>query len=108
MDKIKEKLSALRAETDAANERSEEAKGKSKQLEQEAIGKEQEIASLQHRNQLLEAEVEKLEGLLKEAKAAADDGAAHGHQNESLMRKVQLLEEENEQSDRNLRETTEK
>ncbi|KAL2807860.1 tropomyosin [Aspergillus granulosus] len=108
MDRIKERMSALRLEADEAHEQVEELKAKLKTLEQENLAKEQEITSLTHRNQLLEAEVEKLETNLKEAKDAANQTAQHDTQNEALQRRVQLLEEENEEADRNLRETNEK
>ena len=57
---------------------------------------------------MLEQEVDKLEGLHKDAKAAVDESAQHGTQNESLQRRLQLLEEEAEENDKNLRETNEK
>jgi tropomyosin len=52
-------------EADAAQEQAEQHKGKVKVLEQENLSKEQEITSLSHKNQLLEAEVEKLEASVK-------------------------------------------
>lgn len=79
-----------------------------KSLEQENLQKEQEITSLQHKNSVLEKEVEKLEDLHGKAKKEVDASAQHGTQNESLQRKVQLLEEEAEENDKNLRETNEK
>jgi len=103
-----QKMSALRIEADEAHASVEELKAKVKSLEQENLAKEQEITSLSHKNQLLEADVEKLETQLKEAKEAADQGATHGSANESLTRRLQLLEEEAEQADRNLREINEK
>jgi len=103
-----QKMSALRVEADDAAAQVEELKAKVKTLEQENLVKEQEITSLSHKNQLLESEVEKLEGGIKEAKAAADEGATHGSNAESLQRRLQLLEEEAEEADKNLRETNEK
>ncbi|BDD55890.1 hypothetical protein MPDQ_003269 [Monascus purpureus] len=108
MDKIKERMNSLRLEADEAHEKVEELKGKVKTLEQENLAKEQEITSLNHRNQLLEAEVEKLETALKDAKDAANQSAQHDTQNEALQRRLQLLEEEAEEADRTLRETNEK
>jgi len=108
MDAIKNKMSALRIEADESASLAEELKAKVKTLEQENLAKEQEITSLSHKNQLLEADVEKLETGLKEAKEAAEQGATHGSANESLTRRLQLLEEEAEQADRNLREINEK
>lgn len=101
-------MNALRVEADEAHEKVEELKAKVKTLEQENLSKEQEITSLNHRNQLLEEEVEKLENSVKEAKDAANQSAQHDTQNEALQRRVQLLEEEAEENDRTLRETNEK
>lgn len=101
-------MNSLRLEADEAHEKVEELKGKVKTLEQENLAKEQEITSLNHRNQLLEAEVEKLETALKDAKDAANQSAQHDTQNEALQRRLQLLEEEAEEADRTLRETNEK
>ncbi|KAK5806929.1 hypothetical protein VI817_001187 [Penicillium citrinum] len=101
-------MNALRVEADEAHDEVEELKGKVKTLEQENLAKEQEITSLNHRNQLLEEEVEKLEASVKDAKDAANQSAQHDTQNEALQRRVQLLEEEAEENDKTLRETNEK
>jgi len=101
-------MNALRLEADESASKNEELKAKVKSLEQENLAKEQEITSLKHKNQLLESELEKIEGGLKDAKAAVDESAQHGTQNESLQRRLQLLEEEAEEADRNLRETNDK
>lgn len=101
-------MNALRLEADEAQAKVEELKNKVKALEQENLAKEQEITSLTHRNQVLEAQVEKLEVELKEAKEAASHSAQHDAQNEALQRRLQLLEEEAEEADKTLRETNEK
>ena len=101
-------MNSLRLEADEAHEKVEELKGKVKTLEQENLAKEQEITSLNHRNQVLEGEAEKLETSLKDAKEAANQSAQHDTQNEALQRRLQLLEEEAEESDKTLRETNEK
>lgn len=101
-------MNTLRLEADEAHAEVEELKAKVKTLEQENLSKEQEITSLTHRNQLLEAEVEKAEGNMKEFKDKADVSAQHDTQNEALQRRLQLLEEEAEEADKNLRETNEK
>jgi tropomyosin len=93
-------MNALRAEADESASKVEELTAKVKTLEQENLQKEQEITSLQHKNGVLEQEVDKLENLHKSAQ--------HGTQNESLQRRLQLLEEEAEENDKNLRETNEK
>lgn len=101
-------MNALRIEADESNAKNEDLTAKVKSLEQENLQKEQEITSLSHKNSMLEQEVEKLEKLHGEAKSAADDSAQHGTQNEALTRKLQLLEEEAEANDKQLRETNEK
>ncbi len=101
-------MAALRVESDQAKEKADELASKVKALEQENLAKEQEITSLTHRNQLLEGNVEKLEGGLKDAKTLADESSHHGTQNEALQRRLQLLEDEAEEADKNLRETNDK
>ena len=101
-------MNQLRVEADNNATQVEELKAKIKTLEQDNLSKEQEITSLTHKNGVLEKEVEKLEGGIKDAKSAADESAQHGTQNETLQRKLQMLEEEAEEADRNLRETNEK
>jgi len=101
-------MNSLVIKADAATAEAEELKAKVKSLEQENLQKEQEITSLQHKNGLLEAEVEKLEGQIKDAKALGEEGAQHGTQNEALQRRLQLLEDEAEEADKNLRETNDK
>jgi tropomyosin len=101
-------MNQLVIKADEATVEAEEHKKKVKTLEQENLQKEQEITSLQHKNGLLEAEVEKLEGQIKDAKALGEEGAQHGTQNEALQRRLQLLEDEAEEADKNLRETNDK
>ena len=101
-------MSSLRIEADAANAKVDDLEAKVKTLDQENLAKEQEITSLNHRNQLLEAEVEKLEASLKDTKSLADESQQHGSQNEALTRRLQLLEDEAEEADKNVRETNEK
>lgn len=101
-------MNALRVEADESAAKVEELSTKIKSLEQENLQKEQEITSLQHKNSVLEQEVEKLEKLHGDAKQAADESAQHGTQNDALQRKLQLLEEEAEENDKQLRETNEK
>ena len=61
-------MAALRAEADESAAKVEELKAKVKALESENLAKEQEITSLSHKNQVLEADVEKLESGIKEHK----------------------------------------
>ena len=101
-------MEALRVEAEDSASKAEEYQTKCKTLEQENLQKEQEITSLQHKNRMLEQENEKLEDMHNKVKKEATDSAQHGTLNESLQRKVQLLEEEAEENDKNLRETNEK
>ena len=95
-------------EADSAQTKVEELTARVKTLEQESLAKEQEITSLSHRNQLLEAEVEKLENGIKDAKIIADESRHNGSQNERLQGRLQLLEDEAEETDKKLRESNEK
>ena len=101
-------MNALRVENDDVSAKHEESQGKVKVLEQENLAKEQEITSLSHKNQLYETEVEKLEAKVKELQKSLDEASGAGTHNESLQRRLQLLEEEAEESDKNIRETNEK
>jgi len=101
-------MAALRLEADESAAKAEEYKTKVKTLETETTQKEQEITSLAHKNQVLEGEVEKLEALVKTYKDEAGAGAQAGSQAESMQRKIQVLEEEAEESDRTIRELNEK
>ena len=101
-------MSSLRVQQEETQSKYEELQAKVKTLEQENLAKEQEITSLSHKNQLLETEVDKLETGIKEAKTSLEESGQHGTQNESLQRRLQLLEEEAEETDKNIRETNEK
>lgn len=101
-------MEALRIEADESSARAEELKTKVKQLESETTQKEQEITSLSHKNSVLESEVEKLETQVKTFKDEAGAGAQAGSQAEGMQRKIQVLEEEAEESDRTIRELNEK
>jgi tropomyosin, fungi type len=101
-------LAALRTEADNAVHRAEEAEAKNKKYEQIILEKDQEITSLTHRLGLLEGELEKTEGKLTESKAAQQEGEASKMTNEGLIRKIQLLEEELDAAEKNVKETVEK
>lgn len=98
----------LKEKEEEALAKVEDLTAKNKSLEQENLAKEQEITSLAHKNQLLEGEVEKLEKNIKDLKTSAEESNQSNATNESLQRRLQLLEEEAEQADVNLRETNEK
>lgn len=101
-------MNLLKQKEEEAQLKVEDLQGKVKTLEHENLAKEQEITSLSHKNQLLEAEVEKLDEGLKIAKRELDEGRDSGTHNEGLQRRLQLLEEEAEEADKNIRETNEK
>ncbi len=105
---VPKKMQALRVQQEEAQANVEELQAKVKVLEQDSLAKEQEITSLSHRNQLLEAEADKSEATIKELKEAAAQTGHHGAQNEALQRRLQLLEEEAEESDKKIRETSDK
>ncbi|KAG1447481.1 hypothetical protein G6F56_009247 [Rhizopus delemar] len=64
MEKVKEKLSLLRSQAEAANALCEEYEAKIKQLEQEHTTKDHELLSLQIRTRNLEEQLDKAENEL--------------------------------------------
>lgn len=101
-------MATLRQEQEETAAKCEELQAKVKTLEQENLAKEQEIKSLSHNNQRLEGVVEKLEEDVQKHKDIAKDSGEQINQSESLQRRLQLLEEEAEEADKNMRETNEK
>ena len=124
MDKIKEvspssltshtslnypqKLTSLRNDADNAIARAEDAEARNKKLEQELLEREQENTSLNHRLTRSDAEIDELETQIKDLKQKLTISSDATSTNEGLARKVQLLEEELDACEKNLRETTEK
>jgi len=108
MDRIKERLSSLRVEADAAVERAETAEKKNKELEQLLLANEQDIKSLTHRNGLLEAELEKNESKITEFKHEKAAGENSQTTVEGLTRKVQILETDLENTEHRLQESASK
>lgn len=104
----KQKLAALREEVNAADARALEAETKAKLLQDEQIQKDHEITSLKNKLTLVEADLEKAENRIAEAKLNLDEGETSKTVGETLARKVSLLESELDNAERNLRETTEK
>lgn len=100
-------MNQLRLESDELTARVEDLQNKIKELEAENLSKDQQLTSMQHQNGVLEAELERLEKSAVDLKKAADEGTQHGTQNESLTRRMQLLEEEAEKADKVLREAHE-
>ena len=102
------KLAALRAEADAAVERAEAAEAKNKDLEQQLLGKDQDITSLNHKLEVLDGSLHGSEEKLAETKTALEEAERGKATNDSLTRKIELLEDELDTAEKNLKETVEK
>jgi len=108
MEKIKEKLNSLRGEADHAIERAEAAEAKNKQYEQQLLEKDQEIVSLQHKLSVMDSDLDKTEQQLSALKKDHAEGEGAKVTNDSLQRKIQLLEEELDAAEKNVKDTVEK
>jgi tropomyosin len=108
MDAIKKRLAQLRVEADNAVARAEEAEAKNKKFEQLLLEKDQELTSSNHRLSVTEAELEKAEAKLAEAKNAQNENESSKTASEGLVRKIQLLEEELDSAEKNLKDTVER
>jgi tropomyosin, fungi type len=89
-------------------DRAEAAEAKNKKYEQELLSRDQEIQSLNHQIALRDTEIDKLEGHVSSAKQAKEAGEVSRTESEKLQRKIQLLEEELDQAEKNAKETVEK
>jgi predicted nucleic acid-binding Zn-ribbon protein len=105
---VLQKMASLRAESDSAVERAEQAEAKNKKLEQLLLEKEQEITSLQHKLSLAETSLDKSEQQVADLKKSQAAGQNDAVTAEGLQRKVQLLEEELDNAEKNVKETMEK
>jgi tropomyosin len=101
-------MTQLRFEADNAVTRAEDAEEKLKKYDQLLLEKDQEITSMNHKISVLEAELDKVDNKLAEAKASQDEGESLKSGNENLTRKVALLEEELDAAEKNVKETMEK
>ncbi|KAK6538206.1 hypothetical protein TWF694_011087 [Orbilia ellipsospora] len=108
MDRIKEKISSLQADKEKNEVKIDELEKEIKRLEQELSTKESDVTSWTHKNTQLEADVEKLETALAEAKKINTEGANQGVITEGLTRKLAVLEEEIDSTEKQLKETVEK
>jgi hypothetical protein len=107
-DRVLQKLNKLREEADQAVARAETAEAKNKEYEQLFLQKEQEISSLTQRLAVTDASFEKAETKLVEMKIAATEGEQSKTTNEGLVRKIELLEEELDAAEKNVKDTVEK
>lgn len=77
-------------------------------MEQQLLEKDQEITSLLHRLNVLDGTLRDSEESLAKTKSALEE-AEHGKAtNDSLTRKIELLEDELDAAEKNLKETVEK
>ncbi|KAJ6614157.1 tropomyosin [Mycena sp. CBHHK59/15] len=107
-DRIREKMNQLRIEADVAVARAEDAEAKNKKYEQMLLDKDHEITSLQVKLSHLDADLEKAESSIADSKVAREEGETSKTTNEGLVRKIQLLEEELDAAEKNVKETVEK
>ena len=89
-------------------ERAEAAEAKVKNLEQMLLSREQDVTSLQHKLSVAEADLDKSEAKAADAKRLSDEGETSRTTGEALQRKIQLLEGELDNAERNVKETVEK
>ena len=61
-----------------------------------------------HKLSILDADLEKAEAKLREANSQKEEGEQSRSTAESLSRKIQLLEDELDNAEKNVKETTEK
>lgn len=101
-------MNSLREEADGAVSRAEESEAKNKKYEQLLLEKDQEITSLTHRLSVLDGDLEKTENKLNDLKQAQEEGETSKSTNEGLLRKIQLLEEELDAAEKNVKDTVEK
>ena len=88
--------------------RAEEAEAKNKKLEQELLQKDHEITSLNIKLEHLDSDLAKAEATITDSKAERDAGENTRTTNEALTRKIQLLEDELDAAEKNVKETVEK
>ncbi|TIA73839.1 hypothetical protein E3P92_03572 [Wallemia ichthyophaga] len=103
-----QKLNNLRIEADSNLERAEVSEERVKKLEQDSLQREQEVQSLQHKLSLAESDNDSLESRLNDLKGFRDEEDAHRTNAEALHRKIALLEDELDNSEKNLKDVTEK
>jgi len=101
-------MASLRLEADKATLRAEDIEAKYKILEQLLLEKDHLINSLTHKLDLAIQQLEKAEAELEKYKKASLEGEQSKTTSEGLARKVQLLEEELDAAEKNVKETVEK
>ncbi|KAJ2491259.1 tropomyosin-2 [Coemansia sp. RSA 2050] len=107
MDKLRDKINSLRAEAEAANGRADTAEDALKKFSILQTEREQELVSLQNRIALLEAEADRRDAQLSEAKQLQKDSEATLNQSDVLVRKVETLEDKLDSAETQLRDALE-
>jgi tropomyosin len=72
------------------------------------LERDQDITSLNHKLSVLEADLEKAESKNSELKKASGEGESARTTADGLQRKIQLLEEELDAAEKNVKDTVEK
>ncbi|KAI8640358.1 tropomyosin [Parasitella parasitica] len=108
MDKIREKIATIRIEADTANAKVEELENELKNIKQEHTQQEREIISLNNKNKQLEEDLDTAHDTIKSLRDNETEDSDHKKHHENSLRKITLLEEELEESDKALKETTKK
>lgn len=93
---------------ETANAQVMELEDKLKRSEEEKMQQEHEIVSLSNRNKHLTDDLETALEKIEQLKALEEDGDGLKKENDSAQRRINLLEQELENSDKSLRETTAK
>ncbi|KAI9028942.1 X-domain of DnaJ-containing-domain-containing protein [Phycomyces nitens] len=106
MERFREKIHSIRIEADAAQARAAEYEAKVKELEQTMMEQEHQLISLNTKNVQMEEELEGAQEKIKQLKALEDEDGDLKKENDAAQRKITLLEQELENSDKSLRETT--
>ncbi|KAI9026492.1 tropomyosin [Phycomyces nitens] len=106
MDKIREKINNLRAEVEAAQAKGDEYESEFKRLSQDQLQREHDISSLTNKNRNLEVELKETIDKMMALKGLEEDDNLLKKEKDTAQRKISLLEQELENSDKSLRETT--
>jgi tropomyosin len=101
-------MARLRSEVDDANAKVLELEEKLKLVADEKMQQEHEIVSLSNKNKHLTDDLETALDKIQQLKALEEDGDGLKKENDSAQRRINLLEQELENSDKSLRETTAK
>jgi tropomyosin len=101
-------MNSIRAEAEAANEKCDLALRKVKELEDKNMNYEHDIISLTNQNKHLEHDLELAQEKIIQLKTIEEDEDDLKKENDAAQRKITLLEEELENSEKLYREATQK